>query len=604
MFEHARREIVMSNLLEIREFIQKIAEAIAHSLEIESQVVDCNLIRVAGTVEDEFPSNGGVVKKIIETGQYYIVDHPVTDANCSECPRKEECKEKAFIHCPIFLDNEVIGVMGLICFNDVQRAKLIEKKDFLLSFIQSMCELISTKLKEHEIYKKEQEMYKKIEQHNTMLNQIINTVSDGYIIINKKNEITHINRQALKILGTIKEKVVSKVISEVIPDLEVKNILSEKEYTSYDEININNKLYGVFITAMKDDQVTVGAVINFKIIDKISNRIYSRAYQTREITFDDILGQSKKIIDAKELAAIVSKSNPNVLLLGESGTGKELFARAIHYASDRSRNPFIPVNCAAIPRELLESELFGYEGGAFTGANRSGKPGKFELANKGTIFLDEIGDMPFYLQAKILRVLQDKTIEKVGGIKQKDIDVRIIAATNKDLEKMVYEGRFREDLYYRLNVIPINIPPLREREGDIKLLIEYFLKEYSKAFGTPSKKISKKAMEVLNEYEWPGNVRELENIVQYLISISNSSNSNTIDVDILPTKLFSKKRSNVIEQCKDEITGIVPLEKIEKDAILNALKICGDSTEGKLKAAETLGISVTTLYRKLARYKK
>ncbi|MDK2799128.1 MAG: sigma-54 dependent transcriptional regulator, acetoin dehydrogenase operon transcriptional [Clostridiales bacterium] len=593
----------MSNLLEIKGFIQEVAEAIAHSLEIETSVVDHNLVRIAGTAQKQVSQviSSGVIKKIFETGQYYLTDHTEKDAHCSKCPQRHQCKEKAFMHCPIFFDNKVIGVMGLMCFNDTQREKLISKRDFLLSFIQNMCELISSKLKEHEMYKKEQAMYQKIECHNIMLNQIINTLSNGYIIINNENKITHINKSALKILGTTRNKAENKMVTEVIPDLEIKSVLSNKEYTFYDEIKINKKTYGVFVNAMKDNEEIIGAVISFKTLDKIGSRVFSKAFHAKEITFDDILGQSKKIIEVKELAKKVSVNSPNILLLGESGTGKELFARSIHCASDRHANPFISVNCAAIPESLLESELFGYESGAFTGASKAGKPGKFELAHTGTIFLDEIGDMPFYLQAKILRVLQDRTLEKVGGVVQKDIDVRIIAATNRNLEQMVREGKFREDLYYRLNVIPIYIPPLRERKGDIELLVEYFIKKYSKTFNVPIKRISVEAMGILNSYHWPGNVRELENLIQYLISVSNSE---VIDTDILPNKILGEKNASDInhhngKKCKH----VVPLAEIEREAILNALEQFGDSTEGKLKAAKALGIGKTTLYRKLAEYK-
>jgi len=273
-----------------------------------------------------------------------------------------------------------------------------------------------------------------------------------------------------------------------------------------------------------------------------------------------------------------------------------LFARAIHYSSDRCDNPFISINCAAIPKELLESELFGYETGAFTGASKTGKPGKFELADKGTIFLDEVGDMPFYLQAKILKVLQDRTIERVGGIEQREIDVRIISATNKDLEKMVAEGNFREDLYYRLNVIPINVPPLRERHGDVRLLLEYFMDEYAKKFNVENKIISKNAIYILNSYNWPGNVRELENLVQYLITVNMGE---IILEDVLPRKLLNKVKEDACEQVDSEL---IPLRVIEKNAIYRAIKKYGTSTEGKLKAAKVLGISKTTLYRKLAEY--
>ncbi|HRS20302.1 MAG TPA: sigma 54-interacting transcriptional regulator [Clostridia bacterium] len=579
----------MAHLSEIKDFIQTVTEAITNSLDIESAVVDTNLTIIAGTWKETKAVSNGIIQRAMETGQSIINMSPRENIICAECSRRNECTETAGLECPIFLDGKVIGCMGLICDNNAQRERLIAKKDSLLSFVEGMCELISSKLKEHD-------MLEKIKVQNLMLDQILNTISDGYVILNSENRITNVNKHALRILGINEGTVKNKRIDEILPDLDLKNILHSSEYTSYDEVKIRDKVYGVFITAMNKESENVGIVISFKKVDKFGSRIYSKAFQNRQITFDDIIGKSKAIERAKELARTVADNSANILILGESGTGKELFARAIHYSSDRYDNPFISINCAAIPKELLESELFGYETGAFTGASRAGKPGKFELANKGTIFLDEVGDMPFYLQAKILKVLQDRTIERVGGIEQRDIDVRIISATNKNLEKMVEEGNFREDLYYRLNVIPITVPPLRERHGDVQLLLEHFMDEYLKKFNVENKIISKNAIDILNSYNWPGNVRELENLVQYLITVNIGE---IIQEDILPRKLLNKVREDTDEL---EDSELISLKTIEKRAIYRAIKKYGSSTEGKLRAAKVLGISKTTLYRKLAEY--
>lgn len=552
----------MAHLSDIKDFIQTVTEAITDSLGIESTVVDSNLTRVAGTVEGIKAVSNGIMQKAMETGQSYIILNPRESVLCAKCSGRNECTETAGIDCPIFLDGKVIGCMGLTCRDNAQRERLIAKRESLLSFVRGMCELISSKLKEHD-------MLEQIKVQNLMLDQILSTISDGYIILDNENKITNVNKHALRILGLNEGTIKNKLIDEVIPDLDVKNILHSSECTSYDEVKINDKVYGVFVTAMYQEDKRVGAVINFKKVDKIGSRIYSRAFQNKNITFEDIIGKSSAIIRAKTLAKTVSVNSANILILGESGTGKELFARAIHYSSDRSDNPFISINCAAIPKELLESELFGYETGAFTGASKTGKPGKFELADKGTIFLDEVGDMPFYLQAKILKVLQDRTIERVGGIEQREIDVRIISATNKDLEKMVAEGNFREDLYYRLNVIPIIVPPLRKRHGDVKLLIEYFMDVYSKKYNTENKSISTEAMNILNTYSWPGNVRELENLVQYLITVSMGE---IISEDVLPKKLLNKVKEDAYEQVDSEL---IPLRVIEKNAIYRAINKYG-----------------------------
>jgi len=287
----------------------------------------------------------------------------------------------------------------------------------------------------------------------------------------------------------------------------------------------------------------------------------------------------------------ISKNSSTVLITGESGTGKELIARAIHSLSDRSGMPFIAINCGAIPDTLLESELFGYEKGSFSGADPRGKIGKFEIANGGTVFLDEIADMPLYMQVKILRVLQEKVVTRIGAHQPKKVDVRIIAATNKNIPQMVKEQTFREDLFYRLNVIPIHSYPLRERKEDIKLLTQYFLNKYQAHFGRKGIKIDKSVWDLLYMYDWPGNVRELENAVEFTIAMLD--NNNCIDINALPKSVRENK------SVKRENGETFNLKKLEMETINKVLEICGETTEGKLRASQLLGIGVATLYRKL-----
>jgi sigma-54 dependent transcriptional regulator, acetoin dehydrogenase operon transcriptional activator AcoR len=283
------------------------------------------------------------------------------------------------------------------------------------------------------------------------------------------------------------------------------------------------------------------------------------------------------------------------LIRGESGTGKELFARAIHHESSRRKQQFITINCSAIPENLLESELFGYEEGSFTGARKGGKIGKFELADQGTLFLDEIGDMPYHLQAKILRVLEESSIEKVGGSITVPIDVRIIAATNVNLEKMIELSQFRHDLYYRLNVIPLIIPPLRERKEDIALLMNHFLAKYNMRLNKNIKGFSDQIYELFLKHSWPGNIRELENVIEYAV---NMETENHINLEYLPPSFRVVEGSTVEKDINDSNT----MEVIEREAIINALNRYGWSTKGKLAAAKSLGIGKTTLYRKLKKY--
>jgi transcriptional regulator with PAS, ATPase and Fis domain len=288
----------------------------------------------------------------------------------------------------------------------------------------------------------------------------------------------------------------------------------------------------------------------------------------------------------------VAHTQSTVLIRGESGTGKELFAQAMYVESRRNGGPFIKVNCAAVPENLLESELFGYKEGAFTGAKKGGQVGKFELAHKGVIFLDEIGDMSLNMQAKLLRVLQEKEIERLGDAKPRHVDVRVIAATNRNLEEMIGRGEFREDLYYRINVVTLNIPPLREREGDLDMLISYFIEKFNRQFGIRVEGVDGESRQLLLNHRWPGNVRELENVVERAFNLLEG---NVIEREHLPLYLQNARKHGKIHQ------GGLPkmIDEIEKEAILDTLERCAGN---KLQAAESLGISRAGLYKKMKRY--
>ena len=311
-----------------------------------------------------------------------------------------------------------------------------------------------------------------------------------------------------------------------------------------------------------------------------------------------IIGNSAEFMKVAQIIQKVAPAKTTVLLIGESGTGKELFARAIHNLSGRKQYPFVPINCAAIPRDLLESELFGHEKGAFTGADAK-KLGKFELADNGTIFLDEVGDMDLSLQSKLLRAIEEGEIERVGAVKTITVDVRIVAASNKDLEKAVEDKKFREDLYYRLNVFPVRIPPLRERRDDIPLLVEYFIKKYCLEIKTPLKSISKEALDMLINYHWKGNVRELENAIERSVILC--------DGDMIKSEHFVLSRHSGFEfSDKPSVAGIT-LEAVAKDAlrraesqrIISALK---ETKGNKSRAAEILQVSYKTLLTKIKEY--
>ncbi|WP_332651149.1 sigma-54 interaction domain-containing protein [Lysinibacillus sp. 54212] len=316
-------------------------------------------------------------------------------------------------------------------------------------------------------------------------------------------------------------------------------------------------------------------------------------------TFENLIGDSPQFREVVELSKRIAKSKSTILITSESGTGKELFAHAIHNESLFRNGPFITVNCAAIPENLLESELFGYEKGAFTSANRK-KIGKVELANKGTIFLDEIGEMSLLLQAKLLRFLQSREIERIGGLTKINVDLRIIAATNKNLKEMVKFGEFREDLYYRLNVINIEIPPLRKRKSDIISITEDLMDKISKRARLPKMQLTNKSYALLCEYDWPGNVRELEN---FLERVMNETTASVIPKNLIEKNISRLLQSNTQKHYVLETNEHLPLSIVEKSHIIKVLKQHDHSTlEGKKKVAKILGVSLATLYNKIKKY--
>lgn len=314
----------------------------------------------------------------------------------------------------------------------------------------------------------------------------------------------------------------------------------------------------------------------------------------RERSRADLIGSSPKMAELFSMADRVAKSGSTILITGENGSGKGELAKYIHAQSNRSGGPLVSINCGAIPEQLVESELFGYEGGSFTGAKKTGSVGKFELANKGTIFLDEIGELPLSMQVKLLHVLQERTIERIGGKKPISIDIRVIAATNQDLKRMVAEHTFRQDLYYRLNVIPMEMPPLRERGGDIVMLARHFLNLYNQKLHKNLRGFTRPAEDILRTYPWPGNVRELRNIIEYLVNISDAV---MIDVQDLPPHLTLGDGP----LAKPGLTLNEMVKSYEKSVLETRLKDISGREE-RLQAARELGISQATLYRKIAEY--
>ncbi len=443
-----------------------------------------------------------------------------------------------------------------------------------------------------------------------LLETILENTYEGIVVVDNQCKITMLSQTYAEFLGVRREDVIGKDVRDVIENTRMHIVVR----TGVPELDQVQRIRGNDMICMRIPIIRNGKVVcavgkvMFRDVSQLKTLAVKVAqlqhqleyykgelkkHQGTKYCIDSIVGQSPQIERLKTVALKVAKSSSTVLILGESGTGKELVAHAIHNASPRCLGPFVRVNCAALPENLLESELFGYLEGSFTGAKKGGKMGKFELADGGTIFLDEIGDMPLNMQAKILRVLQEKEIERIGGNSPKKVDVRVIAATNRDLEEMVRLDKFREDLFYRLNVVTMELPPLRERKEDIDCLAEFFLDKLSRQLGCGKKRISSDAMALLHRHRWPGNIRELENALERALNIMDGD---TVTAAHLPYYLV---KGHPADGEKNLGPLKEALETFEKNIILRALDIAGGN---KLSAARMLRLSKSTFYEKIARH--
>lgn len=444
-----------------------------------------------------------------------------------------------------------------------------------------------------------------------MMKDIVDHANQGMVLVDKDGRILKWNYE--KLLGKKEEEVLGKPVQDVIENTRLHIVVKtgKKELCDVQRIQGHDMLASR--TPIIKDGKVIGAVgtVLFKDVKELKylarklelleDAVHKykgeiRRMHTARYSFDNIISKNKKMKRLKEIAMRAAESNSTVLIQGESGTGKEYFAHAIHRASNRKYGAFISLNCAAIPKELLESELFGYEEGAFTGAKKEGRIGKFELANGGTILLDEIGTMPLEMQAKLLRVLEEREFERIGGNKRIELDVRVIASTNEDLEKLVEKGKFRQDLYYRLNVIRLFIPPLRERLDDITILSKHILNELVNSLELEPKEISKEVISIFESYNWPGNVRELRNVLERALNIAQG---NIILAEHLPEYLQNKHKNRDVNNDKESLMLKDVVRKAEIDAIKKALK---ESKGNRTLAAKKLGIHRTALYKKIAAY--
>lgn len=454
------------------------------------------------------------------------------------------------------------------------------------------------------------EQMRKLKESIEMIEELFDNAYHGMVLVNAEGRIVKWNYE--KLLGIKEEDVLNKYVQDVIENTrlhivartgekelgEIQKIQGHDMITSRVPIIKDGKIIGAAGTVMFKDvkelkSLTLKMETLMSTVHKYRGEI--KKFYEAKYSFDHIITKDRHMMYLKEIARRAAESNSTILIQGESGTGKELFAHAVHNASLRKYGSFVSINCAAIPKELLEAELFGYEGGAFTGAKKEGKLGKFELAKGGTILLDEIGDMPLEMQAKLLRVLESREFERVGGTHPIELDVRVIAATHEKLEEAIYKGAFRQDLYYRLNVVRIDIPPLRERKEDIPLQTAYILESLADELKIGPKKISDEALDILSSHDWPGNTRELRNILERALNIVQGE---VIQWEHLPEYL--KKYKKVPEEAAEESLLLKDIvAKAEIEGIQKALEACNGN---RTLAAKKLGIHRTAIYKKMEAY--
>lgn len=579
---------------EIRSFTQRISYAILETTGCHVTIANKDLIRIAGTGEFEekigmkIPWNSAFERSMLDR-KTVVIDEPRNSDNCKDCKYIKTCGEEYEICTPIMKKNKVIGVIAIIATTIKQKKYIKSKKYGFIDYLENMAMLLSSYINEHETNKE-------IEIKNQELQTIIEKSLNATICISVDKKIKYINEKAINLFGLDKEKIElgeTKINSfwensNLERAIKIENqdtLIGEEIYLSKDS---EKQLVSSQITKIYKDNQLVSLIGNFN--DSINLQKTAAKYRDAalETSFDSLIGESSIFISTKEKAKEAAKYESNILITAEPGTGKELFARSIHESSKRRKNPFVTVNCSAIPESLLESEIFGYEKG-ITGIENFGKIGKMELSNHGTFFLDEIGEMTLYLQNKLLRFLKDKKITRVGGSKSISLDLMIICSSKKNLEKMVQEGTFLEELYYRISVVPIKIPSLRERVSDIEMLANYFLRKNNKRLGKNIIGFEKEAIKIMKDYSWPGNIRELENVVEYVSNFKKKGLINKFDISrrISVSKADNKSLDEMVKDYENKI-------------IRDLLDQYGTTKESKQLIADKLKISRATLYRKLS----
>ncbi|MVV63613.1 sigma-54-dependent Fis family transcriptional regulator [Escherichia coli] len=580
-----------SVLMQIQPTIQRFARMLASVLQLEVEIVDENLCRVAGTgaygkfLGRQLSGNSRLLCHVLETKTEKVVTQSRFDPLCEGCDSKENCREKAFLGTPVILQDRCVGVISLIAVTHEQQEHISDNLREFSDYVRHISTIFVSKLLEDQ---------GPGDNISKIFATMIDNMDQGVLVVDDESRVQFVNQTALKTLGVVQNNIIGKPIR-------FRPLTFESNFTHGHMQHI--------VSWDDKSELIIGQLHNiqgrqlFLMAFHQSHTSFSVANAPDEPHIEQLVGECRVMRQLKRLISRIAPSPSSVMVVGESGTGKEVVARAIHKLSGRRNKPFIAINCAAIPEQLLESELFGYVKGAFTGASANGKTGLIQAANTGTLFLDEIGDMPLMLQAKLLRAIEAREILPIGASSPIQVDIRIISATNQNLAQFIAEGKFREDLFYRLNVIPITLPPLRERQEDIELLVHYFLHLHTRRLGSVYPGIAPDVVEILRKHRWPGNLRELSNLMEYLVNVVPSGE--VIDSTLLPPNLLNNgttEQSDVTEVSEAHLSlddaGGTALEEMEKQMIREALS----RHNSKKQVADELGIGIATLYRKIKKY--
>jgi transcriptional regulator with PAS, ATPase and Fis domain len=580
--------------MQIQPTIQKFARMLSSVLQLDVEIVDNCLRRVAGTGDfnqllgQKLETNSQLLSYVLESKKERVVMHSRFDPLCKDCTSKESCQEKAFIGTPVIYQEQCVGVISLVALTCEQQARVSENVQAFSDYVRHVSSLFVSR------FLQEQAGSDNI--HKVFLT-IIENMDQGVLVVGNDQKVKFANQTALKIIGATQGNMIGKTIG--FRSLTFKDNFKRGHMQHIISFDDQKALIIGQLHAVQDQWLFLMA-----FHQSHSSTDLPALQEGQGPLIEEMVGESLPMRQLKKLMARIAPGPSSVMIVGESGTGKEVAARAIHKISDRRTKPFIAINCAAIPEALLESELFGYVKGAFTGASANGKTGLIQAANLGTLFLDEIGDMPLTLQAKLLRAIEAREVQPVGASHPVPVDFRIISATNQNLEQFIAAGKFREDLYYRLNVIPLCLPPLRERRDDIELLIHYFLHLHTHRLNLVYPGVTPEVISFLRHYRWPGNIRELSNMMEYLVNVVPSGE--IIDLPLLPPNLVNSNKVPEYEppQSKSDVNvdlqeaNVTALEGMERQMIRDALAKYGN----KKQAAEELGIGIATLYRKLKKY--